>query len=150
MHPGLLVGAGFLLGTVGVKAIKSEPAKKMLVQAAVSGMRVKEEAETLIDQAKAEFDDVIAQASYEKELACGTTIEAQADITEPSDSKPSPTANPTTEVPAAKPAVEAAANSAVDAAQAVKKVIASTNATNSKNTRGAGAGRGMGHGRGGK
>ncbi len=93
MHPGLLVGAGFLLGTVGVKAIKSKPAKKLLVQAAVQGMRVKDEAETLIDQAKAEFDDVIAQASYEKDLGEATS-EMQAEV--PADID---TADPVAETP---------------------------------------------------
>ena len=142
MHPGLLVGAGFLLGTVGVKALKSEPAKKLMVQAAVQGMRVKDEAETLIDEAKAEFDDVIAQASYEKQLAEGT-VEVEAEVAD------APAADAPAGAAAVKPAVETASKAVADAAKTVKKVAASA-AKTSGSGRGAGAGHGMGHGRGGK
>lgn len=66
MHPGLLIGAGFLLGTVGLKAATSDQAKRVYVKGIVQGMRLKEEAETMVDQAKAEFDDLLAEAGYEK------------------------------------------------------------------------------------
>ena len=67
MNHGLLVGAGFLLGTVGVKALKSETARKVYVKTIAQGLRVKEEAETIVDEAKAEFDDILAEAGYEKD-----------------------------------------------------------------------------------
>lgn len=67
MNHGLLVGAGFLLGTLGVKALKSEPARKVYVKTIAQGLRVKEEAETIVDEAKAEFDDILAEAGYQKE-----------------------------------------------------------------------------------
>ena len=66
MHPGLLIGAGFLLGTAGVKAATSKTAHKGYVQAVKTGLKAKEEVETIIDEAKAEFDDVLAEAGYEK------------------------------------------------------------------------------------
>lgn len=66
MNHGLLVGAGFLLGTLGVKALKSEPAHKAAVATVAQGLKIKEEAETIVDEAKAEFDDIMAEAGYEK------------------------------------------------------------------------------------
>lgn len=66
MHHGLLVGAGFLLGTVGIKALKSEPARKVYVATIKEGLKIKEEAETIVDEAKAEFDDILAEAGYER------------------------------------------------------------------------------------
>ncbi len=67
MHPGILVGAGFLIGTLGVKALKSEPAHKAAVYTIAQGLKAKEGAETLVDEAKAEFDDILAEAGYNKE-----------------------------------------------------------------------------------
>lgn len=64
MHPGILVGAGFLLGTVGVKAAASKPARKACVKGIVCAMRAKESVETVVDEAKAEFDDLMAEAGY--------------------------------------------------------------------------------------
>lgn len=54
MNHGLLVGAGFLLGTLGVKALKSEPARKVYVKTIAQGLRVKEEAEELPEADDAE------------------------------------------------------------------------------------------------
>lgn len=67
MNHGLLVGAGFLLGTVGVKVLKSEPVRNATVKTIAQGLRIKEEAETIVDEAKAEFDDILAEAGYEKD-----------------------------------------------------------------------------------
>ena len=54
MNHGILVGAGFLLGTLGVKALKSEPVRKAAV------------ATVIVDEAKAELDDILAEAGYDK------------------------------------------------------------------------------------
>lgn len=67
MNPGILIGAGFLLGSVGVKTLTSNKAKKVYVKGIVQGMRVKEEVETMVDEARAEFDDLLAEAGYAKE-----------------------------------------------------------------------------------
>lgn len=53
MNHGILVGAGFLLGTLGVKALKSEPVRKAAVATVAQGLKVKEEAESIVDEAKA-------------------------------------------------------------------------------------------------
>lgn len=66
MNHGILVGAGFLLGTLGVKALKSEPAHKAAVATIAQGLKLKEGAESLVDEAKAEFDDILAEAGYDK------------------------------------------------------------------------------------
>ncbi len=67
MNHGILVGAGFLLGTLGVKALKSEPAHKAAVATTAQVLKLKEEAETIVDEAKAEIDDILAEAGYNKE-----------------------------------------------------------------------------------
>lgn len=69
MNHAVLVGAGFLLGTVGVKVLKSEPVRNATVKTIAQGLRIKEEAETIVDEAKAEFDDILAEAGYEKDKA---------------------------------------------------------------------------------
>lgn len=61
---GLLVGAGFLLGTVGVKALTSNTAKKCYVQGVAQGLRAKATYENIVEQAKAEVDDIVAEATY--------------------------------------------------------------------------------------
>lgn len=65
MHPGILIGAGFLLGTAGVKAVTSAPAKRAYVKGLVCGLKAKESVNTMVDEAKAEFDDLMAEAGYE-------------------------------------------------------------------------------------
>lgn len=61
---GLLVGAGFLLGTIGVKALTSNTAKKCYVQGVAKGLQAKSAYENIVEQAKAEVDDIVAEANY--------------------------------------------------------------------------------------
>ena len=60
----LLVGAGFLAGTVGVKALTSETAKQCYVKGVAAGLRAKQSYEDIVEQAKAEVDDIVAEANY--------------------------------------------------------------------------------------
>lgn len=60
----LLVGGGFLLGTAGVKALTSAPAKKAYVQGIACGLRAKNCYQDMVEQAKAEVDDMVAEATY--------------------------------------------------------------------------------------
>ncbi len=60
----LFTGLGFLLGTVGVKAATSETARKGYVHAMAQGMMAKAGYEDIVEQAKAEYDDIKAEASY--------------------------------------------------------------------------------------
>jgi hypothetical protein len=59
-----LIAAGFLLGTVGVKAATSAPAKQLCVQAVSKGLQVKAAGQDIIEQAKSNFDDIVAEANY--------------------------------------------------------------------------------------
>ena len=60
----LFTGLGFLIGTVGVKAVTSETAKKGYVHAMAQGMKAKAGYEGIVEQAKAEVDDMKAEAEY--------------------------------------------------------------------------------------
>lgn len=60
----LFCGLGFLIGTVGVKAATSKTARKGYVHAMAQGMKAKSEYENLVEQAKAEYDDMKAEANY--------------------------------------------------------------------------------------
>ena len=82
MNHGILVGAGFLLGTLGIKALKSEPAHKAAVATTAQVLKLKEGAETIVDEAKAEIDDILAEAGYEKAEAEETEEEAAKELEE--------------------------------------------------------------------
>ncbi|MDR1082801.1 MAG: DUF6110 family protein [Coriobacteriales bacterium] len=59
-----LVLAGFVLGTAGIKALTSGPAKKLCVQAVSKGLQVKAAGQDIIEQAKSNVDDIVAEATY--------------------------------------------------------------------------------------
>ena len=65
MHPAILVGAGFLAGTAGVKAVTSKTARKIYVKGLVQSLKAKENCESLVEEAKAQFDDLMAEAEYQ-------------------------------------------------------------------------------------
>ena len=75
----LLVGAGFLLGTLGVKALTSEPAKKCYVQGVACGLRARNAYQDIVEEAKAQVDDIVAEATYltEGEAAEEETVEEE-------------------------------------------------------------------------
>lgn len=82
MHPAILVGAGFLAGTAGMKAVTSKTARKLYVKGLVQGLKAKENCESLVEEAKAQFDDIMAEAEYEMKgiddaQADGASAEAQ-------------------------------------------------------------------------
>ena len=57
----LLVGGGFLLGTAGIKLLTSAPVKNACVQGIACGMRVKNCYQDMVEQAKANVDDMVAR-----------------------------------------------------------------------------------------
>lgn len=72
MHPALLVGAGFLLGTAGVKAITSKSARKLAVKGIACGMKARDSITTMVDEARMQLDDMVAEAGYENAMSgCG-------------------------------------------------------------------------------
>ena len=60
----LFTGLGFLIGTVGLKAATSQTAKKGYVHAMAQGMKAKAEYEVMVERARAEFDDMKAEAEF--------------------------------------------------------------------------------------
>ena len=60
----LLVGAGFLAVTVGVKALTSKTARKCYVQGVAKGLQVKQGYQNIVEEAKAQVDDIVAEANY--------------------------------------------------------------------------------------
>ena len=60
----LFTGLGFLIGTAGLKAVTSQTAKKGYVHAMAKGLQAKASYETMVEQAKAEFDDMKAEAEF--------------------------------------------------------------------------------------
>ena len=71
MHPAILVGAGFLAGTAGVKAVTSKTARNIYVKGLVQGLKAKENCESLVEEAKAQFDDIMAEAEYQAKVIEG-------------------------------------------------------------------------------
>ncbi len=61
---GLLIGAGFVAGTLGIKALTSKTAKRGYVRIVAQGMRAKAVYRDIVEQAKAEVDDIVAEATY--------------------------------------------------------------------------------------
>jgi hypothetical protein len=55
---------GFLLGTLGLKALKSRTAKKLAVGVVAQGLKVKSGCESVIEEARAQFGDIVAEAEY--------------------------------------------------------------------------------------
>lgn len=84
----LLVAAGAVLGVVVPKALASEPARKLAVNTVAAGMRVKAGYEDVVEQAKAQVDDIVAEASYlngSEDEACDCGCKAGAE--KPADAK---------------------------------------------------------------
>ena len=147
MNPGFLIGAGFLLGSVGLKAATSKKAKKIYVKGIVQGMRAKEEVETMIDEARAEFDDLLAEAGYVKEFEEGeeavSADDAEANTAEDNDAEEAvSSAQSEKKTKAKKTATD-------DAVKQVAKAVSA--AAKTATGKGAGkGGRGHGYGRAGK
>ncbi|QWT17757.1 DUF1490 domain-containing protein [Collinsella sp. zg1085] len=80
----LLVGAGVVLGAVGVQLLKSTCVRNLAVQGVAAGMRAKVGYQDIVEQAKAEVDDIVAEAGYLNEQveeaaqadACACNIDA--------------------------------------------------------------------------
>lgn len=68
MHPGLLVLGGFALGTAGVKAVRSRTARKLYVRTTVCALQCKDYVSRVVEEAKAECDDIKAEAEEIKAL----------------------------------------------------------------------------------
>lgn len=72
---GLLLGAGVLIGSVGVKVLTSDGAKRVYVEAVAAGLRAKRACEDTVERARAEMDDIVAEAAYLNETVYGVEDE---------------------------------------------------------------------------
>ncbi|WP_294360779.1 DUF6110 family protein [uncultured Senegalimassilia sp.] len=66
---GWMIAGGFALGTLGLKALSSSAAKKCYVQGVAKGLQAKAAYQDVVEQAKAQVDDIVAEASYINESA---------------------------------------------------------------------------------
>ena len=80
-----LVLGGAVLGQVVPKVLTSEPAKKCYVQCIAAGMRAKACYLDLVEQARAEVGDMVAEATYMN--AQSAAADAQATASAVTDSK---------------------------------------------------------------
>lgn len=55
---------GVVLGSVGPKLLMSDTAKRVYVQGIAAGMRAKSAYMDLVEQARAEVGDMVAEATY--------------------------------------------------------------------------------------
>jgi hypothetical protein len=89
-----LVAAGVALGAVGVKAIKSQTAKRLCVQTVSKGLQIKAAGQDIIEQAKSNVDDIVAEASY--------LNQQEAEVAQAAAAAPAPAAAAPAPAPAAK------------------------------------------------
>lgn len=78
----LFTGIGFLIGTAGIAAVTSDTAKKGYVHAMAQGMKCKKSYQDMVEKAKAEYDDMVAEATYisvSGEEAAAAKAEAEAE-----------------------------------------------------------------------
>ncbi len=61
---GMMLGIGFLLGSIGLKAATSSQAKQCYAKGIAKGLQVKSAYQGIVEQAKAEVDDIVAEANY--------------------------------------------------------------------------------------
>lgn len=79
----LFTGLGFALGTAGLAVLKSDMAKKGYVRAMATGMKVKKSYQEIVEDAKAEYEDMVQEATYisvseaEQKEACELAKEAK-------------------------------------------------------------------------
>ncbi|HWQ78383.1 MAG TPA: DUF6110 family protein [Anaerovoracaceae bacterium] len=59
-----IFGLGVLAGTVGWKILKSESAKQVYVKLVTTGLQAKAGYDKVIENAKANVDDIVAEAKY--------------------------------------------------------------------------------------
>jgi hypothetical protein len=72
----LLLLAGFVAGTLGLKALASEPARKLYVGAVAQGLKTKADAEKIYEEGKARFEDILSEAEYLNESQGAATDSA--------------------------------------------------------------------------
>lgn len=67
MNHGWFVLGGFMLGTAGMKMITSRPFKRVLARTTAYGLEAKDYLDYVVDEAKAQCDDIMAEAKLIQE-----------------------------------------------------------------------------------
>ena len=75
---GWMIAGGFALGTLGLKALTSNTAKKCYVQGVAKGLQAKAAYQDVVEQAKAQVDYIVAEANYINESKATEEAEAPA------------------------------------------------------------------------
>jgi hypothetical protein len=78
----LLLLAGFLAGSLGLRALASEPARKVYIGAVAQGLKARASAEGIYEEGRARFEDIIAEAEYLNESKGERTAEGVTNGTE--------------------------------------------------------------------
>ena len=76
---GWMLAGGFALGTLGVNSLSSSTANKCYVQGVAKGLQAKAAYQDVVEQAKAQVDDIVAEASYINESAKAEPIAADGE-----------------------------------------------------------------------
>ena len=76
---GWMLAGGFALGTLGLKALSSSTAKKCYVHGVAKGLQAKAAYQDVVEQAKAQVDDIVAEASYINESAKAEPVAADGE-----------------------------------------------------------------------
>lgn len=90
-----LVGMGVAIGSLGLKALKSEQAHRLYVRGVAMGLRAKEGYERVVEEAKAQADDIVAEAAYLNMRRADDQVPAAgaADTTAAAPGQPAPDAS---------------------------------------------------------
>ena len=67
LRSGLLIGLGIVAGVAGTKCSETPKAREICIQGLAKGMTIQSICEEKLEQAKAEIDDIVAEAKYVKE-----------------------------------------------------------------------------------
>lgn len=71
----LLIAGGVLLGTLGVKLIKSNCARKLYVSTLANGMKLQQDAQHMFEQMKEEAEDLCSEARDAANNGCACKSE---------------------------------------------------------------------------
>lgn len=70
-----IAACSFVLGTVAPSVLKSEPVHKACVKTVAAGMRAKSRYEGIVEEARAQVDDIVAEATYVNATEVTATVE---------------------------------------------------------------------------
>lgn len=69
-----IFGLGVLAGTVGWKILTGKSAKKVYVKLVTAGLQAKAGYDKIVENAKANVDDIVAEAKYESDTQADKVV----------------------------------------------------------------------------